>query len=245
VINTANNGTWYAGISDSTWPYADINSGTYSYVGINISTSPYADINSSTWPYVGINSLSRYASTIASISSGGATAVITSLYGNTTGQLTPLESFQYLAPTATRLEENKSVRPSIEEFGNLGENWDGYGASSISNRARDNATHFIEILESAPFNMPAPDVFPQPGGTISFEWETPSAEVYLEIGNTLYSGFIKADDDQPFFLQGQADSLDQQIVALMHGAIAGPSAYSAPTITEIRRQPQWYEHLAA
>jgi hypothetical protein len=238
VINTVNSGTWDAGITNSTSPYAGINSDTYSYVGINSSTWPYAGINSSTWPYAG-------TSTSTYISGGGTTAAITNLYGNTTRQLTPLESFEYLAPTATRLEETKSAQHSIEEFGKLNENWDGYGASSISTQARDNATRFITIFDAAPFTMPLPDVFPQPSGTISFEWETPSAEVYLEIGNTLYSGFIKTDDDQTFFLQGQADSLDQQIVALMHGAIAGPSAYSAPTITEIRTQPQRYEQLAA
>jgi hypothetical protein len=103
----------------------------------------------------------------------------------------------------------------------------------------------IDIIEIAPFNMPAAEIFPQPSGTISFEWETPFEEMYLEIGNTLYSGFIKTDDEQAILLEGPADSLDQQIVALMHGAIAGPSAYSAPTITEIHAQPQWYERLAA
>ena len=69
--------------------------------------------------------------------------------------------------------------------------------------------------------------------------------MYLEIGNTLYSGFIKTDDSTITFSSGQADLLDQQIVALMYGAIAGPSAYSAPIITEIRTQPQWHERLAA
>jgi hypothetical protein len=217
VINTVNSGTWYVGVTNSTSPYPGINSSAYSYVGINGNTWPYAGTSTSTY-----------------ISGGGTTAALTNLYGNTTRQLTALESFEYLAPAATRLEETKSAQHSIEEFGKLSENWDGYGASSISTHARGNAIRFITIFDAAPFNMPLPDAFPQPSGTISFEWETPSAEVYLEIGNTLYSGFIKTDDDQTFFLQGQADSLDQQIVALIHGAIAGPSAYSAPTITEIR-----------
>lgn len=109
----------------------------------------------------------------------------------------------------------------IEEFGKLSENWDGHGASSISNQARDNANHFIETIEAAPFNTPAPEVLPQPNGTISFEWETPFVEVYLEVGNTLCSGYIKADAvEHVLFLQGPAGALDQQIVALLYDVIA-------------------------
>jgi hypothetical protein len=157
----------------------------------------------------------------------------------------PAESFMYWVPTATRLEEAKSVRRSVDEFAQLRENWDGYGASPISDQAHENARRFIDLIEAAPFDVPAPEVSPQPSGTISFEWEMPYAEVYLEIGNTLYSGFIKTEDEQPLFLHGDADSVDQQIVALIQNAIAGPSAYSVPTITEIRTQPEWHELLAA
>ncbi|HTV46162.1 MAG TPA: hypothetical protein VMF05_12680 [Stellaceae bacterium] len=150
----------------------------------------------------------------------------------------------YWVPTATRLEEAKSIRFSIDQFATLNANWDGYGASPIAEPARENARHFVDMIEATPFGLPAPDVSPTPAGTISFEWEAPHAEAYLEIGNTRYSGFIKFDQEQqPFLLQGHADSMDQQIVTLIQTAIAGPPTTSAPTITEM--QTQWHERLAA
>jgi hypothetical protein len=227
-------------------PYGSITSnwsGTGITTGCGVNTGSLAiGSNTNTWLYAPVG----YAGTSTSVTGGGSPGAISNLVINTTMLSGVLESnFEYLAPAATRLEEAKSVRHSIEEFGKLGENWDGYGASSISNQTRENANHFVEMIEAARFNMPVPEVSPQPSGTISFEWETPSVEVYLEIGNTLYSGFIKTDDEQAFFLQGQAVSLDQQVVALMHRALSGPFAHSAPTITEIRARPQSYERRLA
>lgn len=230
MISIADNGICYAGV----------NNGTCCYAG----SSTYAGINDATCCYAGPSYIS--------ISGSGTTSATTNVYVTSAlRQLPPLEenfqpaqSFVYLVPTATRVEEAKSARHSIDEFAQLRENWDGYGGSPISDQASDNARHFIGVIEAAPYGMAGPEVLPQPSGTISFEWETPYAEVYLEIGNTLYSGFIKTDDEQPLFLQGQADSMDQQIVALMQSAIAGPAAHSAPTITEIR-STQWHERLAA
>jgi hypothetical protein len=207
-------------------------------VGIGQGTTTYGGI-------IGIGQNSIYGD-IAGFNQG------TTIYGDIvvdTGQDIVYEiarkSFMYWMPTATRFEEAKSTRHSIDAFALLRENWDGYGASPISDQARENAHHFIDVIEAAPFGMSAPEVSPQPSGTISFEWEMPYAEVYLEIGNTLYSGFIKTEDEEPLFLQGYADSMDQQIVALIQNAIAGPSAYSVPTITEIRTAPQWHDLLAA
>lgn len=101
----------------------------------------------------------------------------------------------------------ESARAAIEEFGALKENWDGYGAASISYAARDNAIQFVRAIETAPFTMPPPEIRPQPSGTILFEWETPQAEAYLEIGDTRYSGFVKPTEKQPTFLEGDASEL--------------------------------------
>ncbi len=216
--------------------------GGINYVGTNYTgISSISGINFVAINYTGISSVS------------GTTSAVTNVYVTSTlCQLSPLEesfqpsqSFMYSVPTAIQLEEVKSARHLIDEFAQLGENWDGYGGSPISDQARDNARHLIDVIETAPFGMPTPEVSPQPSGTISFEWETRYAEVYLEIGNTLYSGFIKTDAEQPLFLQGHAASVDHQLVAVMQNAIAGPSAYSTPTITVIRTEPQWHDRVAA
>jgi hypothetical protein len=190
----------------------------------------------------------------AGISHAGATSALTDVHLRSTlspfwpleESFQPAQTFLYWVPTATWLEELKSARHSIDEFAMLQEDWDGYGASSISDQARAHAHHFLNEIEAAPFEVPIPEISPKPTGTISFEWEAPHSEVYIEIGNTRYSGFIKTDRQQPIFLQGHADSVGQQIVALIQSAIAAPPTTSAPTITEIRAQPQWWdERLAA
>jgi hypothetical protein len=76
------------------------------------------------------------------------------------------------APAATRSEEAKSGQNTVEELGDLQDDWDGYGAASISREVRDNALHFIKVIEAAPFGMQAPEISPTPTGTISFEWAT-------------------------------------------------------------------------
>lgn len=151
----------------------------------------------------------------------------------------------FWVPTATRLEEAKSARFSIDEFAGLHENWDGYGAAAISDQVCQNARHFVDMVEATPFGIPAPDISPKPTGTISFEWEAPRAEAYFEIGNTRYSGFIKTDQAEAFFFQGHTDFLDYQIPTLIQSGIAGPPPTSAPTITEIHTQTPWHERLAA
>jgi hypothetical protein len=149
----------------------------------------------------------------------------------------------YSLLTATRFEESKSGRVIIKDFATLADNWDGYGASPISKRIRDNALRFVDVIEGAPFSIPRPGISPKPTGTISFEWETPRVEAYLEIGNTRYSGFLKANQQQPTFLEGRADFLDQQVLTLIHRALSF-SAQSIP-VTEIRTWALWHELLAA
>jgi hypothetical protein len=186
--------------------------------------------------------------TFVGINQGCVTNAITNMhFWSTVSPLSPLEesvqpvqSFVYWVPAATWLEELKLARHSIDEFALLEENWDGYGAASISDQARKHAHHFINEIAAAALDVPVPEVSPKPTGTISFEWEAPHAEVYIEIGNTRYSGFIKTDQAPPVFLRGHADSMDQQIVALIQRAIAAPPTTSAPTITEIRAQSQWW-----
>jgi hypothetical protein len=164
------------------------------------------------------------------------------------GCFQPARTYSYRVPTTTWLEELKTAKYSIDELALLQENWDGYGASAISRQACEHARYFLNEIEASPFEVPIPDISPKPTGTISFEWEAPHAEAYIEVGNTRYSGFIRVyGQKQPVLLQGDASSIDQNIVALIHNAMAvPPPAASAPTIVEIRAQPQWSdERLAA
>ena len=82
------------------------------------------------------------------------------------------EVTSYFVPVATRIEQAKSARLAIKELADLKENWDGYGAAPISEQTRDNALRFVNLIEAAPYGLPAPEICPNPNGTISFEWET-------------------------------------------------------------------------
>lgn len=153
------------------------------------------------------------------------------------------EFTSYFVPEATRIEQSKSAQLAIKEMTALGENWDGYGAAAISEQTCDNALRFVSLIAAAPHGLPAPEISPKPNGTISFEWETPRVEAYLEIGNTRYSGFVTTDQQPPALFEGYADSMDQQIVAVVQTAMSLAPAHPA-SITEIHTTAPKHEHLA-
>jgi hypothetical protein len=153
------------------------------------------------------------------------------------------EVTSYCVPAATRIEQAKFARLAVRGLANLKENGDGYGAAPISEQTRDNALRFVNLIEAAPYGLPAPEICPKPNGTISFEWETPRVEAYLEIGNTRYSGFVTTDQEPAVLLEGYAESMDQQIVAFVHTAISLSPAHPA-SITEIHTAAPKHEHLA-
>jgi hypothetical protein len=71
----------------------------------------------------------------------------------------------------------------IEAMSKLEENWDGYGASPISESALHYGTSF---LTAGSVELPAPDVVPNSNGTISLGWESPHGAAHLEIGATSF-----------------------------------------------------------
>jgi hypothetical protein len=86
-------------------------------------------------------------------------------------------------------QERASARGKIEEFAGMPENWDGYGALPVRPETAQNA---LDALRKLPDEIPMPDITPNPNGTISFEWESPSGVGHLELGRTRFSFYIKA-----------------------------------------------------
>jgi hypothetical protein len=139
---------------------------------------------------------------------------------------------------AGRIEDIKGARQTLRDLAELRDNWDGYGGFAISAKANEMARNFLNEIEAAPNSLPVPEISPTPSGTISFEWEIQDTNVYIEIGNTRYSGFIKVDRHDPILLQGPAESLGHQVVAEIHSITSPHQGISAP-ITDIRpRAPQ-------
>jgi hypothetical protein len=154
------------------------------------------------------------------------------------------ENYLYPSSAATRVEHAKLANRLIDELARLEDNWDGYGGSAISKHACDNARSFIGVIEAAPFNLQFPDISPKAAGTISFAWDMPSAEVYFEIGDADYSGYISPEGQLTTYLQGRANEIDQRVAALIQAAISPASLQTSP-VTSIQFSESLPEHVAA
>jgi hypothetical protein len=153
------------------------------------------------------------------------------------------EGNAFPASPATRIEEAKTVTKTVQELASLENDWDGYGAVAISDKARANAERFASIIGDAPFNLPTPEVTPNPAGTISFEWDAPHGEAYFEIGDADYSAFIKSKGQPTIYRQGRVDEIDQRTFALIHSALA-PSSPQSVSLTEITYPEHLYDSVA-
>jgi len=65
----------------------------------------------------------------------------------------------------------------VTELAELPEDWDGYGSRPIQQKAYQQAANLLSYLSK--FNLPAPQIFPVPGGGVQFEWQ--NAKCGLEI----------------------------------------------------------------
>ena len=99
------------------------------------------------------------------------------------------------------------IRDKIIDFTHLKYNWDGYGIA-------DSAISFVASLNSSYIDAIS-DIYPNPHGTITIEWENEKSEMLsLEIGETNYSYFIKYNNKDPKFVNGQDIMPSIQAIAL-------------------------------
>jgi hypothetical protein len=82
--------------------------------------------------------------------------------------------------------------------------WDGYGAAPIRDETKQNALGILGYLETA---TRAPEITPNPNGTLSLEWETGHGFGQLEIGRTRYSFYVQAKNGSPFFDEGDVNDV--------------------------------------
>ncbi len=72
-----------------------------------------------------------------------------------------------------KIEAIHTIRKFVDEFSVS--NWDGNDAEPVSKAAADNAEGFILAL---PDDFPAPEVAPEPDGSISLDWNVSSDQVF-------------------------------------------------------------------
>jgi len=119
-------------------------------------------------------------------------------------QFDPAISWVHPLTKSSGLSALASVENQIEEICKMPAGWDGYGALPISQSTKYNALAALRgILGSAK----APDITPNPNGTLSFEWETHQGVGHLEIGQTRLSFYIQPNRGDPIFLDASSDDL--------------------------------------
>jgi len=90
----------------------------------------------------------------------------------------------------------RDIIKDIISFRTLSDKWDGYGAIPLEVESATNAislTHLVGDL----FASKLKDFYPNPNGTISFNWENESEEtISLEIGNMQMSYYVELNSSE-------------------------------------------------
>lgn len=96
------------------------------------------------------------------------------------------------------------LKNKVRSFVELEDNWDGYEAGPTLPEVAENAEILINCL-NADFIERVFDVYPNPHGTMSIEWQNDNGEkLSLEIGKTKYSYFVKYNNKNPKLVDGQS-----------------------------------------
>jgi hypothetical protein len=83
-----------------------------------------------------------------------------------------------------------SIIESILSFKSLNNNWDGYNSIPLEIKSASNAILLLDLIGDDLF-CSVKDFYPNPNGTISFEWNNSEDEsVFLEVGNTTFSYYV-------------------------------------------------------
>jgi hypothetical protein len=78
------------------------------------------------------------------------------------------------------------------ELASLPKNWDGYGAYLIHPEVVKKSVTMLKSLPETLFAMLTEDnVTPNPSGTISLDWQKETVKVFLEIGSSFSTYFVK------------------------------------------------------
>ena len=95
--------------------------------------------------------------------------------------------------------DKKEIIKKILSFKMLNENWDGYGAYPLEAESAANAIEFIDKIGEELYSK-INDVYPNPNGTISFDWYNNSDEIFsLEIGNEEVSYYLELTEEETIY----------------------------------------------
>jgi hypothetical protein len=96
-----------------------------------------------------------------------------------------------------------STLSKVNEYISLNENWDGYNSAPVTPQSGQNAVNFVICLNDVILEKVS-DIFPNPHGTITFEWVNNLQEkISLEIGSNSYSYFVTHLNNPPKLIDGK------------------------------------------
>ena len=83
--------------------------------------------------------------------------------------------------------QRESAQDEIRALANYMDDWDGYGAIRPLSECLN---HALEIVRNEKINLDfLTDIYPNPNGTLSLEWEQDDNEIGLELGKEEFSFF--------------------------------------------------------
>lgn len=87
----------------------------------------------------------------------------------------------------------------ILSFKSLQNSWDGYGAVPVQIKSAANAIEIVNNLSSDSLDKIS-DIFPNPNGTISFQWENVAEEIIsLEVGDHTFSYYVEMNSSETLY----------------------------------------------
>jgi hypothetical protein len=136
----------------------------------------------------------------------------------------------YVQYFGSRLADFAAAREAIEQTSFNEPNWDGDGALAISNEVKANAVATLAMVEMTA--VPAPEITPNPNGTLSFEWETETGIGQLEIGKSRFGFYVQAQSGPAIICRGNTEHLNGLFGLLVNDLIYRKSG-SVGAITDL------------
>lgn len=111
------------------------------------------------------------------------------------------------------LNKFESVMSEIRSLKELHEDWDGYGASKVSDNIIAYTESLISTLSGDVIERIS-SISPNPHGTLTIEWTRGSNnKISLEIGESNYSYFVSVENSNPSFVNGSDICQDSKTLA--------------------------------
>lgn len=92
----------------------------------------------------------------------------------------------------------EKLNKEILSFISLKNNWDGFGAYPLEISGATNALSILSLLGDKVASS-IEDIFPNPHGTVTFEWDTLKGFSSLEIGINSFSYYIEINGESEYY----------------------------------------------